>query len=86
MGWSLGELCYQGELARRVSSPLRGEMGRSLGEPWEPLGNPDTIAKRDARRDGREPWGTLGALGSPDTIAKRDARRDGREPWETLRS
>ena len=28
------------------------------------------------RGNGREPWGTLGALGNPDTIA----RRDGREP------
>ena len=46
---------------------------------------PRWVCEAIARRDGREPWGTLGALGNPDTIArwKGALGNPGRlgEPW-----
>ena len=37
------------------------------------------------RRDGREPWGTLGALGNPDTIASEMRGEMGGSLWECPR-
>ena len=61
---------------------IRWEIGR---KPWGSQ-LPGRVCKASfesiARRDGREPWGTLGALGNPDTIASEMRGEMGGSLWE----
>ena len=85
--WEIGREPWGTLLPRRVCKasfePCLGpwDIERELRETLLPR----WVCEAIARRDGREPWGTLGALGNPDTIASEMRGEMGGSLWECPR-
>ena len=81
--WEIGREPWGTLLPRRVCKasfePCLGpwDIGRELRETLLPRRVCEASFESIARRDGREPWGALGALGNPDTISRQDERELG---------